>query len=110
MKDQTKLPATISELVAAQNNYNSTAFAALFTDDAVVHDEGKQHTGIPAIRRWNEAANEKYRTKLETVHFSGDEHEGVLQVLVSGNFDGSPIRLHYNFTFEDSKIKTLKIS
>ena len=29
----------------------------LFTDDAIVHDEGRTHHGIDAIRAWNNACD-----------------------------------------------------
>jgi ketosteroid isomerase-like protein len=109
MSKEPKLPVIITDLTEAQNNFDSTAYAALFTTDAHVHDEGHDHIGRAAIQKWNEATNEKYRTQLEPLTFSGDEKEGVLEVLVSGNFDGSPITLHYHFTFENGRIRALRI-
>jgi hypothetical protein len=105
MNTQPKLPIVIEALVAAQNSYNSTAFAELFSPDAIVHDEGKTHTGTLEIKQWNEATNDKYRVTLEPKIYKS----GILAVSVSGNFDGSPALLHYHFTFEDDKIKTLGI-
>jgi hypothetical protein len=40
-----KLPKTIADLIAAQDKYDSKAFADNFSDDAVVYDEGKVHHG-----------------------------------------------------------------
>lgn len=110
MFEKPQFPAIISKLTEAQNKYDSNAYAALFSNDARVYDENKDHTGKAAIQKWNEATNEKYRTLLEPLTFSGNEKEGVLEVLVSGNFDGSPITLHYDLSFENGKIKTLRIA
>ena len=39
------LPKVILELVKAQDNFDSTAYANCFTDTAVVFDEGKNYQG-----------------------------------------------------------------
>ncbi len=39
------LPTVISELVKAQNNFDSAAYVRCFTETAVVFDEGKTHNG-----------------------------------------------------------------
>ena len=39
------LPKVITDLVEAQNNFDSLAYAECFSETAVVFDEGKTHTG-----------------------------------------------------------------
>ncbi|WP_343539570.1 hypothetical protein [Sphingobacterium thalpophilum] len=39
------LPNIISDLVKAQNEFDSAAYANCFTEDAEVFDEGKTHNG-----------------------------------------------------------------
>src|SRR5258708_4703806 len=60
-----KLPKLIADLLAAQDKYDSHAFAENFSDDAIVHDEGKTYHGKTEIRQWNELTNSKYKTKYE---------------------------------------------
>ena len=55
------LPKVIADLVKAQDNYDSAAYAACFSESATVTDEGKTYKGRPAIRQWIAAANEKYQ-------------------------------------------------
>jgi NAD(P)-dependent dehydrogenase (short-subunit alcohol dehydrogenase family) len=45
IRNNMKLPKIIAELIAAQDNYDSKAFAGSFSDDAIVHDEGKTYQG-----------------------------------------------------------------
>ena len=38
-----KLPQTIKDLIDAQNNSDSLAYVACFSEEATVKDEGKTH-------------------------------------------------------------------
>lgn len=48
-----KLPKLIDDLIAAQDKYDSKAFAENFSDDAIVHDEGKTYHRKTKISRSN---------------------------------------------------------
>ncbi len=109
MSENIAIPQLLTALVKAQNNHDSDKFAALFTTNAIVHDEGETHHGPAEIKQWNEAANEKYRATLESTEFLTHENGGILTVTVSGNFAGSPALLKYAFTFDGEKIRTLSI-
>lgn len=104
------LSKVISDLISAQNEQNSEAFASNFSEDATVYDEGKTHQGIAAIRQWNEATNAEYNTKVKLLKVVNSDKKSVATVLVSGTFDGSPITLNYNFGIENNKITSLKIT
>ena len=110
MLDIKKLPKVLADLLIAQNEHNSTAYANNFTENAIVYDEGHNYHGKPAIKRWNETTNEKYQTKLEPIGISKKENESVLTVMVSGTFDGSPLPLKYHFVIEESKIASLRVT
>lgn len=105
-----KIPTIISELVEAQNQFNTAAYAKCFCDDAVVFDEAKKHKGKEAILMWNEAANSKYKTQLEVISYSETSTESILAVKVYGTFEGSPIELKYHLTFRDEIISSLEIT
>lgn len=105
-----KLPAVLAELITAQNDHNSHAFAEVFSNNALVHDEGKEYRGKAAIKAWNENTNKKYNTRLETEALQEKGEEIILTVLVSGTFEGSPIVLEYHVRHKDRKIIYLNIT
>ena len=105
-----KLPKVIADLLEAQGKYDSMAFAENFSDDAIVHDEGKKYSGKSEIRQWNEMTNAKYKTKYEPLEISNSEDEIILTAKISGTFDGSPVNLDYHFTIETGKIDSLSVS
>lgn len=102
-----KLPNVIADLAAAQNNFDSLAYANCFSETAVVFDEGKTYTGKTAIKNWIEKANQEYKAVMKPLQYS--QAEQTLQAEVSGNFAGSPIILTFQFELKDDKIKSLKI-
>ncbi|SMP17625.1 nuclear transport factor 2 family protein [Chryseobacterium profundimaris] len=101
------LPNVITELVQAQNTFDSTAYANCFTETAVVFDEGKTHNGKTEIKNWIDKANKEYQATMEPLEYS--EAEYTLKAEVSGNFPGSPVILTYHYEFEDGLIRSLKI-
>lgn len=101
------LPNVIAALVAAQNNFDSQAYASTFSETAIVFDEGKTHKGKNEIQNWIEKANQEYKAMMQPLHYS--ETEQVLEAEVSGTFPGSPIVLRYQFEIEGGEIQSLKI-
>lgn len=101
------LPNVIADLAAAQNNFDSVAYANCFSETAVVFDEGKTHTGKTAIKNWIEKANQEYKAVMKPLEYSPAQQ--TLQAEVSGNFAGSPIVLTYQFELKDGQIQSLKI-
>ncbi|WP_330747000.1 nuclear transport factor 2 family protein [Chryseobacterium sp. CP-77] len=102
------LPNIISELVKAQENFDSHRYAECFTDTAVVYDEGKIHHGRIEIENWIRLANNEYQTVMKPQNFSQDEN--ILEAEISGTFPGSPLVLQYHFDLRDGLIQTLKIT
>jgi len=104
------LPKIITNLVEAQNSHDGEAYASFFSENAVVFDEGKTHTGREAIQNWIEKSNEEYQGMLKPVSYKNSDNGSVLEAEVSGTFPGSPIVLHFNFTFQDGLVGSLKIT
>ncbi|MEZ0612018.1 nuclear transport factor 2 family protein [Fibrella sp. WM1] len=102
------LPKVITDLVIAQNNFDSVAYANCFSETAVVFDEGKTHTGRGEIADWIADANERYKATMKPVSF--EETESILKAESSGNFPGSPIVLSYHLELVDDSIQSLKIT
>lgn len=103
------LPKVISDLIEAQNNSDSTAFSELFSETAVVKDDGHAYKGKDAVKKWNEDANEKYGAKIKPVKVEHEESKTIVSMEVSGNFDGSPAILKYYFGLEKEEIASLEI-
>ena len=101
------LPNVITQLVAAQNMYNSDAYASCFTESATVLDEGNTYNGRPAIKKWIAKANDTFKTVMKPLSYS--ENNRNLRAEISGNFPGSPLVLTYQFEFNEEKIQSLKI-
>ncbi|WP_273209006.1 nuclear transport factor 2 family protein [Runella zeae] len=101
------LPKVITQLVNAQDNFDSTAYSNCFTDTAIVFDEGKTYNGKKEIKNWIEKANTEYQVTMKPLEYSAAKRE--LKAEVSGNFPGSPLVLTYHYEFEDGLIQSLKI-
>ena len=104
-----KLPKVIADLIAAQDKYNSEAFAENFSDDAIVHDEGKTYHGKTEIRQWNEMTNAKYKTKYEPLEVTTKGGKITLTAKISVTFPGSPAIIKYHFETKNGKITSLQI-
>ena len=104
------LPKVLDELVAAQNNFDSAAYANCFSETAVVFDEGKTHKGRKEIEHWIADANERYKSVMKPVGFEEKESESLLKAEVSGTFPGSPILMTYHLEMADELIQSLKIT
>lgn len=103
-----KLPNVISELVKAQNEFDSAAYANCFTENAEVFDEGKTHNGKTEIEKWIDKANKEYEATMKPLNYN--ETENILSAETSGNFPGSPIVLKYHFQLSEGYIQSLKIT
>lgn len=101
------LPKVIEDLVKAQDNFDSNAYANCFTETAVVFDEGKTHNGRKEIEKWIDKANTAYQATMKPINYS--ETEQILEAEISGNFPGSPIVLSYQFEIINQQIQSLKI-
>ena len=105
-----QLPSLVERFVATQNNFDSNGFVTCFTPLAVVHDEGKTHTGKKEIQQWIEHSNEQYRSSLKPQGYEQFGAVGVLTAEVSGTFPGSPIVLQFHLTLKDDLIQSLKVT
>ena len=105
-----ELPQLVAQFVETQNTYDSKAYAKCFTDTAIVHDEGKTHTGKEEILAWIEDANERYKSVMKPLQYDESGSNGVLTAEVSGTFPGSPIVLKFNLGLKDGLIDSLNVT
>ena len=73
------LPKVLDDLVAAQNNFDSAAYANCFSETAVVFDEGKTHKGRKEIEHWIADANERYKAVMKPVGFEEKVSQSLLK-------------------------------
>ncbi len=104
------LPKVIADLVAAQNQFDSSAYANCFSETAVVLDEGKTHTGRKAIEEWIDESNKKYKSVMKPLSIADEGKTSILSAECSGTFPGSPAILKFHFGIKDGLIQTLKVT
>ncbi len=83
-----------ADYFAAAADADHERYAALFADDAVVHDDGRSHRGIAAVRRWRDEVPEVVYGVREVAGTAG-ACRAVADV--SGDFPGSPVTLRFAF-------------
>jgi len=105
-----KLPNNIEGLIKAQNDLDSTTFAAFFTANATVSDEGSSYSGRDEIKDWIQKATEKYNMQLKPIDFNQTGSKGTLSVEVTGTFPGSPAVMQYHLELDGTSISSLKIT
>ncbi|WP_129716210.1 nuclear transport factor 2 family protein [Pedobacter sp. SYP-B3415] len=104
------VPNVVASLIEAQNNHDSEKYADCFAYTAIVHDEGKIHTGKAAIRQWIEQSNQQYQSVMKPLSYEETDQQSVLTAEVSGNFPGSPAVLKFHLTTREDLIQSLKIT
>lgn len=102
------LSPAIAGFFQAHNSGKTDDFLDLFTADAVVQDEEREHRG-GAIKVWIDGAIAKYQPQADVTKLTEAGQQTIATTQVSGNFPGSPVQLHYQFTLKDGKIAALTI-
>ena len=105
----TKMHSTLEHYFAATNKHDVAGMIGDLTDDAVVKDEGREHRGVAAIRKWMKETIQKYKFKAEPTSVARENDQTAVSVTISGDFPGSPIALTYWFKLEGQKITRLEI-
>jgi ketosteroid isomerase-like protein len=103
------LKPPLSTYFAASNAHDADSVAALFADDALVHDENADHRGRTAIRAWAQGTYDQYRVRLTPRDAVADGEAIVVTTGVSGTFPGSPIELQLRFVVDGDRIDELRI-
>jgi|SRR5579862_4153382 len=103
------LPEPVVALLAAEEAKDADALSRCFTDDGIVHDEGRDYRGRNSIRQWKQEADRKYRYVLQTVNAQTRGDKVVVRVQLTGEFPGSPVELDHIFKLSNDKIASLEI-
>lgn len=102
------LPKIIVALIKSQDIWDSLAYANCFSETAIVTDEGNIYKGRIAIQHWIQKVNDTFKTVMKPVAYV--EGAQILKAEITGNFDGSPILLHYYFELKEGLLQNLKIT
>lgn len=105
-----KLPTAIAGYFAADRERDAAGISRQFTEDAVVKDEGKLHTGRAAIQMWMTDAWKKYSATNEPFAIADQGRATVVTSHVEGDFAGSPLDLKYHFVLEGELIAELEVT
>jgi len=105
-----KLPKPLAEYFAAANTGDADRVAACFAEDAIVHDEGRDMHGRPAIRAWARETWRKYRFHAEVRIVEEIAGRTVVTAHLTGDFPGNPVDLRYRFKLAGAEITALEIS
>lgn len=103
------LPPAIQAYFEADKKGDSQTIINCFAPDAIVHDEGRSHSGHHAIGRWWEAAKARYQYVVEPLEASGNGQVTKVKGRVTGTFPGSPTTLALAFRLTGEKIAALEI-
>jgi hypothetical protein len=103
------LPAPVVNYLAAEKAKDADMLALCFTEDARVHDEGRDHRGRDAIRSWKRETDTKYQYVSDPLEASVTGNTVKLRARLTGNFPGSPVELDHTFTLANDKIASLEI-
>ena len=104
-----RLPKAVATYIEAYNSRNRDLAAACFADDALVHDEARDHRGRADIAEWIGETIEKYRPTLTPGTVDERDGQPVVAMTVSGSFPGSPVTLAFHFRIERGRIAGLNI-
>ena len=104
-----KVPQPVADYLAAEQAKDAEKLALCFAEDAVVHDEGRDHRGRKAIQQWKEEADRKYRYILEPLDTSVAGDMVWVRARLTGDFPGSSVVLDHIFKLADDKIASLEI-
>jgi len=112
MNKKLQIPEVITEFIRAVNEHDADAFLAVFTDQAVITDEGHEYHGIAAIKEWNDEKNIGAKIILNPVEATDRDGDTILTAKVDGNFDKTglpdPFLMDLYFSLEENLITALR--
>lgn len=105
----TTMPQPIAAYMQAHDPHNTDAMLEALAPDAVITDDGKTYTTPDTIRAWSDASHAAYQPHYRILEVVQNDDVTRVTAEVSGNFEGSPANLQFDFTLKDDQIATLDI-
>lgn len=104
------LPPAIASYFEGADAHDADRASSLFAEDAIVHDDHKEHVGRAAIRGWVQSDCDRYAMRLAVEDIAGSSDATVVLARVSGTFPGSPIMLRFAFQLANGLIARLDVT
>ena len=107
-RDEVALPPVVARFFELAPLPDSDDFFALFGDDVVLEDEGKEYRGITGVREWRRSVP---LVTYDVTGSQGTDEAFIAIVTISGDFPGSPVEgLEFRFeSIDDGRIHALRI-
>jgi len=100
-----------TDYVRSINDQDAARFIALFADDAVADDAGREFRGRDEIKAWSDREIFGARVTLEVLDVADRGAEAVVTTKVDGNFDRTglpdPVVINHHITADGNKIVRL---
>ncbi|REK77851.1 nuclear transport factor 2 family protein [Paenibacillus paeoniae] len=103
------LPQPIAAFYHASDVRDKELLTDCFTDEAIVHDEGKEYFGSAAISEHIIQVNTEAKVSTDITNCEEKNDQIIVTAMLSGEFKGSPLPLDFHFTLDGRKIKKLNI-
>jgi hypothetical protein len=107
-----QLPRVVEAYIRTINDHDPDAFIALFANDALVEDIGREFRGLAAIKAWSDREIFDVRVTLEVSDAANRDGETVITAKVDGTFDRTglpnPLILVHHIVSKDDKIVRLR--
>lgn len=103
------LPPPIERFFTAKNARDVAEATSVFSEHAVVHDEGGRYEGPASIEAWIVRTGAEYNDHADVLSVSSAGLVTDVVARVSGSFPGSPVDIHFMFTLSNDQIDRLEI-
>lgn len=104
-----QIPEAVKNYFEASNSYDNYLLGKCFAEDAILYDEGQAYHGPTDIEAHITETNSNLLVKTNVTNVVEKNGETIVTATVSGNFEGSPVALDFNFTMKNHKISLLTI-
>lgn len=101
--DETDVQEFAREYFAAAIDTDHERYVSLFSEAAIVHDDGQTYRGTADVRSWR---SEVPPVRYELREANGDRASCLAVAEVSGDFPGSPVTLRFSFQRDEQGMIT----
>lgn len=106
----TAQPAPVQAYLKAKLAADAEGQLAVFAPDAMVLDDGNRYDGIDAIKAWTHRTQSEYTITYAVGATTVTGERTVVYIEIAGNFPGSPVPLHFDFTVDRDHVTALTIA
>jgi hypothetical protein len=107
----TELPQSVATFFRIVNESDPKAFLTVFSENAVVWDEGHEYHGTKAIKEWSDRHLFRDHVTFEVRNAVQSNNETVVTTKVDGTYDKTglpnPLLLDLRFGVKNNKIAAL---